>query len=165
MRLWILFVLIFFGHGAWAYTCKYPDYFGAESVRELLRHSDNVVLGTPRHREDGWIEVDVETAWKGDVPAVMVFSHYQGFSRRPALIIAHGPRSDGSYARYSCNGIEDSGLALELLRAGHGPGYGPRPDLAWISASWFIGLSVMALVGICGLWWLLSLPPEVRSGA
>lgn len=146
-----------------ATQCQQLDWSNEEHVKYGYELADVVFKGKYHIEIDRWLDVDVDTVWKGTVPSkvsVQGGSTGSGFSK--VLVFAQGPDEKGMYKSLPygmerCLDFPEYDVTLEVLNRIYGPGSAPREDN--FAVSWFVSLVLMLLVG-AGL--LVSL--VVRKG-
>jgi hypothetical protein len=138
-----------------AALCRQVDWSPEEHVKNGYQQADVVFKGNYSIRIDPWLDVDVETVWKGTVlPKVSVkrSSVRTGFSKSKVLIFASLRNDRDKYrilGQNDCHYFPDYETTLEVLNRIYGPGTLRREDS--FAISWFVSLVLLLLVGT-GLW-------------
>jgi hypothetical protein len=151
----LLFLLGISIAGPAASMCRELDWSAEELVKYTFERADVVFGGTYNKKIGRWLDVSVDTVWKGTVPSkISVERSSTRSGSSEVLVFAHGPDEKGMYRSMPhgmerCVEVPEYGVTLEVLNRVYGPGSPPREDN--FAVTWFVSLSLMLLVG-AGLW-------------
>ncbi len=147
--------------GVAALSCKTAMVPYTDHVKSLFRRSDVVFSGSV---VEGLSPptVHIERVWKGALPLRVALNSTH--RSKSGLYFARGPSAEGIYSVWLCPVFEDRSQLMDTVVRLFGPGAPPREDFELVTASWFVGISLLAVFGASAwLVWLFQSSPRTNA--